>query len=96
MDSFKFLVIEVYEREIASVHFCRTKDEAVETANSLLADHCDTIGCTEDYETANNAPDGCIPYEIQKASVTQNAWCNLKDDDWDAFIIDLSIWQAAQ
>lgn len=82
-----FLVIEVYERGIDKVQPATTRKQAVDIANTLLKDHCRSIGHIDDYTRAlqntDEPTDG-----IQFASLdNMSAWCNWHNLHYDAHII---------
>ena len=78
----KYLVIEIYERDICSVTECNTLDDAIETANRLLEEQ---VG-SANYVAEFNAGEG-VNDEWQPATADRhNAWCNWRGN-WDAHII---------
>lgn len=88
-----YLIIEVFDRELCSVHTALTSREAVDTANRVLKKHCDAIGRSEVYDeaeakcidTGNLEQDG-IKFSSQDS---MDAWCNFKDEALDIFVTRL-------
>lgn len=89
---YRFLVIEVLDREVYGIHFCHTRSDAVKTANRLLETRLGECGIDVTTKDGQEEAKRCEELdEVRYASKTvDNAWCNLRDGDWDAFIQDLS------
>lgn len=93
-----YLIIEVFNRELCSVHTALTSREAVDTANRVLKEHCDAIGRSEAYDqaeaelisTGETQMDG-IGFSSQDA---MDAWCNFRDEGLDIFVtwLDDKYW----
>lgn len=72
------LVIEVYQRGIGTVTRCKDKKEAVKSANDLLKEYLKYIGYPEGWQD-----------NLQMADeLNLNAWCNLNNKLWDAYIVE--------
>lgn len=79
------IVIETCERDIQSVTKCNSIEDAIDTANALLESHADNIDYVEELE--NKEGEG---YDWQFASKDNlNAWCNIRNYNWDAHIVEL-------
>ena len=77
----KYLVIEIWDREVQSATECPTLEAAIEKANELLKEHAKFCGHLDRFE-ANEGD------ESEWSLATENnlnAWENLSDD-WDAHI----------
>ena len=87
--SYPYVVIETFEREVHSIHFCTGKANAIKKANEILVTRILEVGCdgTTDKEINREISRLTHMWEAQKASTKNlNAWCNLKGN-WDAHII---------
>jgi len=83
-----FMVICTCEREVEHVVFCCTIEAACEKANELLKNHIDVLDCMDEGEYENGVDEDD---EWSKASPEDlNAWCNYKNYNWDAHIINLA------
>lgn len=84
----QFVVVEISEREIVSVKPCDTEKDAIDTANRLLAKHCERIGCQAEFAEDDGKGD-----EWDRSTRERPyAWCNLQDIFWDAHIVNMSMW----
>lgn len=78
----KYLVVEVFEREVCSVTKCDTLDEAIATANRLLQDHIRFINYVAEFGNGEGVDGKWQPATAER----HNAWCNWRGD-WDAYIV---------
>lgn len=90
-----FIVLEVCDRDLDGFYLCDTLEKAIDKANELLKDHCDTIGYSDDFEALETAREEgdlvtLLNDDIRFATKRDpNAWCNLGDMDWDAHVIEV-------
>lgn len=88
----KFLVIEVFEREIHSVTPCENKSQAIRKANELLRARVRECNNEEESEYVIDATIRELIQDGEAARAgagSMEAWCNLGHDNWDAHIIDV-------
>lgn len=88
-----YLIVEVYNRELCSVHTVPTPRQAVDTANVILKKHCNTIDYAEAYETAEASAisSGDLEQDDIKFSSqdSMDAWCNFRGGHFDIFVTRL-------
>lgn len=93
MENKKFAIIEICEREVLGVMFASSSYLAIVIANELLREHCYMINRGDDYEKAQNesiSDPKVNRDDIQFAtSSSQCAWCNFKNINWDAHIVEI-------
>ena len=76
-----YLIIEVCNREVASIHAAKDLPSAAAKSNELLDEHLETIGMDKDGSYEWNKMQRADPEGGE-----QSAWCNLKDMHWDAHV----------
>ena len=81
----KFIVVEIYERDVVGVAECGSVKEAVETANKLLKSHLEDLGRLSEFENG----DGEFDEWSRATENNRNAWSNASVN-WDAHIFDCS------
>lgn len=80
----KYVVVEIIERDVMSLSFCKSISAAVKTANALLENRARTVNRYGEFVHDEGASD-----EWGRASEESPcAWCNWRDN-WDAHIIIL-------
>ncbi len=92
----KFLVMETWDREVLDVGFFDALEDAILFANTALQDHLGCIGeYNHEFESFADI-EAALGDEIMFIHVDEsgkpdsfNAWCNLHDEHWDAFIVPL-------
>lgn len=84
--SCRYIVVEMFERDVHGIHFCTSRTSAIKKANQLLEKYLTDRG-TDSGDVKEELADLAHKCEAQKASPKNfNAWCNI-GGDWDAHII---------
>ena len=83
-----FMVVCTCEREVESVVFCDTIELAVETANEKLRSQLGEFCSDDNFDELDEGDEG--DDWCKASSDSRNAWCNVGNYNWDAYIVEIS------
>ena len=81
----KYIVVEVISRRVVSNVLCDTLEQACGRANEKLFAHIRDIGAEDAVAKAGYALS--TDRWAFATEESKRAWCNLRELDWDAFIV---------